>query len=116
LQIVEGSPACSLVKAQVSNFVQNSKTIMTMLDELAKAHPFISCAPAIYRHALECSRCIYLVAVSIFKGALTLELARRDNDQKVLALIAKMCDMMSVFGLYAPVHPPPRAMTAHRIG
>jgi hypothetical protein len=44
------------------------------------------------------------VAVSIFKGALTLEVTRRDNDKKVLALNVKMCDMMSVLSLYVLIH------------
>jgi hypothetical protein len=47
VQSAEGSAAFSLVKEQVSNFAQNSKMIMVMLDELAKAHPFISSAPVV---------------------------------------------------------------------
>ena len=31
----------SVVKDQVSNFVQHSKVLMNVLDEVGKAHPFI---------------------------------------------------------------------------
>ncbi|KAH9847166.1 hypothetical protein C2E23DRAFT_742357 [Lenzites betulinus] len=73
--------AFSLVKEDVLNFVDNSKMLMSALDEVAKLHPFIQ------------------VAVSLFKAALTLELTRRENDDKVLALNATMCDMMSILTL-----------------
>ncbi|KAI0646024.1 hypothetical protein C8Q79DRAFT_730049 [Trametes meyenii] len=68
----------SLIKEEVINFADTSKALMTVLDEVAKLHPFIQ------------------VAVSLFKTALTLELTRRENDEKVIALNATMCDMMSV--------------------
>ncbi|RPD68335.1 hypothetical protein L226DRAFT_346944 [Lentinus tigrinus ALCF2SS1-7] len=71
----------SIVKDQVSNFAQNSKVLMNVLDELGKAHPFIQ------------------IAVSIFKAALTLELTRRENDEKVIALNLTMCDMMETLKL-----------------
>ncbi|KAI0630036.1 hypothetical protein C8Q77DRAFT_236077 [Trametes polyzona] len=70
--------AFSLVKTQVVNFAENSRILMAALDEVAKIHPFIQ------------------VAVSLFKAALTLELTRRENDEKVLALNSTMCDMMSI--------------------
>ncbi|KAI0369608.1 hypothetical protein BV20DRAFT_945606 [Pilatotrama ljubarskyi] len=73
--------AFSLVKDHVVNFAENSKILMSALDEVAKIHPFIQ------------------VAVSLFKAALTLELTRRQNDDKVLALNATMCDMMSILTL-----------------
>ncbi|KAI0665852.1 hypothetical protein C8Q78DRAFT_1083428 [Trametes maxima] len=68
----------SLIKDEVINFADTSRALMTVLDEVAKLHPFIQ------------------VAVSLFKTALTLELTRRENDEKVIALNATMCDMMSV--------------------
>jgi hypothetical protein len=37
-----------------------------------------------------------LVAVLAFKAVVTLELKRRDNDQKIIALQVKMQDMMSI--------------------
>jgi hypothetical protein len=35
----------------------------------------------------------------VFKAAITLELNRRDNDQKVITLNVTMCDMMQVMTL-----------------
>ena len=40
------------------------------------------------------------VAVSLFKAGLTLELTRRENDDKVIALNLTMCDMMQVLTMY----------------
>jgi len=40
-----------------------------------------------------------VVAVSAFKAAITLELNRRENDQKVITLNVAMCDMMQVMVL-----------------
>ncbi len=40
------------------------------------------------------------MAVSLFKAAVMLEIRRRENDEKVLALNVAMYDMMSVMGLY----------------
>ncbi|RPD69596.1 hypothetical protein L226DRAFT_575426 [Lentinus tigrinus ALCF2SS1-7] len=75
----------SIVKDQVSNFAQNSKVLMNVLDELGKAHPFIQ------------------IAVSVFKAGLTLELTRRENDEKVIALNLTMCDMMETLKLLEQV-------------
>ncbi|RPD72434.1 hypothetical protein L226DRAFT_154051 [Lentinus tigrinus ALCF2SS1-7] len=77
--------ALSFVKDQVGNFVQHSKVLMNVLDELGKAHPFIQ------------------IAVSIFKAGLTLELTRRENDDKVIALNLTMCDMMQTLTLLKQV-------------
>ncbi|RPD68326.1 hypothetical protein L226DRAFT_527321 [Lentinus tigrinus ALCF2SS1-7] len=77
--------ALGFVKDQVSNFAQNSKVLMNALDELGKAHPFIQ------------------IAVSIFKAGLTLELTRRENDEKVIALNLTMCDMMETLKLLKQV-------------
>jgi hypothetical protein len=38
----------------------------------------------------------HTVAVLAFKGVISLELKRRDNDQKVIALKLQMQDMMAV--------------------
>ncbi|KAF5347531.1 hypothetical protein D9758_014525 [Tetrapyrgos nigripes] len=70
------SDAFSLVKDGISNFEENSKLLISVLDEVAKVHPFIQ------------------VAVSVFKAGLNLELTRRENDDKVLTLNLTMCDMM----------------------
>ncbi|KAF9041886.1 hypothetical protein BDZ89DRAFT_1059909 [Hymenopellis radicata] len=75
------SATFSIVKDQISSFTDNSKILMSVLDEVAKAHPFIQ------------------VAVSLFKAAVMLEIRRRENDDKVLALNLAMYDMMSVMRL-----------------
>ncbi len=90
--------AFTFVKDQVSNFVQHSKVLMKVLDEVGKAHPFIQgefdgVAP---RSAAD----FRAVAVSLFKAGLTLELTRRENDDKVVALNLTMCDMMQTLTLY----------------
>ncbi|EGO19294.1 hypothetical protein SERLADRAFT_358650, partial [Serpula lacrymans var. lacrymans S7.9] len=51
---------------------------MKMLDEVSKVHPFVA------------------VAVLAFKAVVTLELKRRDNDKKVIALKMGMKDMMVI--------------------
>jgi hypothetical protein len=38
-----------------------------------------------------------IVVVLAFKAVVTLELKRRDNDKKVIALKMEMADMMSIF-------------------
>ena len=89
------------VKEQVSQFVENSKALVGLLDEVGKAHPFIlrmSLLSSLF--SLLCSAdAYYVVAVSAFKAAITLELNRRENDQKVITLNVTMCDMMQVMTL-----------------
>ncbi|KAF9220899.1 hypothetical protein BS17DRAFT_820097 [Gyrodon lividus] len=62
----------------IRTFGESSKVIMKILDEVAKVHPFVG------------------VAVLAFKAVVTLELKRRDNDKKVIALKVEMKDMMSI--------------------
>jgi len=38
-------------------------------------------------------------AVALFKASIQLELTRRQNDEKVIALNITMCDMMAVLKL-----------------
>ncbi|KAH9950246.1 hypothetical protein B0H21DRAFT_819379 [Amylocystis lapponica] len=52
--------------------------LMRMLDEVAKVHPFIG------------------VAVLAFKAVYTLEMKRRANDKKIVALYVEMKDMLMV--------------------
>ncbi|KAJ3809510.1 hypothetical protein F5876DRAFT_43739 [Lentinula aff. lateritia] len=52
---------------------------MSVLDDVRKIHPVVD------------------VVVLAFKAVVTLELKRRDNDQKVLVLQVKMQDMMEIF-------------------
>ncbi|KAL0577439.1 hypothetical protein V5O48_004549 [Marasmius crinis-equi] len=68
----------SVIKEQVSNFAEDCKFLVIVLDEIGKVHPFIQ------------------AAVAVFKTGVQLELTRRENDDRVLALYATMRDMMSV--------------------
>jgi hypothetical protein len=116
VQPAESSAAFSLVEDQVGDFAGNSKVLMAVLNEVRKAHPCVSGAPTFRPLAFVFLCRLHPAVISIFMGALTLELARRHNDKKVLALITKMCDMMSVIASYALIHLPPRKMTEYRIG
>ncbi|KDR69994.1 hypothetical protein GALMADRAFT_145041 [Galerina marginata CBS 339.88] len=77
----------SVVKGEIGNFVQSSDGLMKALDEVGKLHPFI------------------MIAVIPFKAALSLELKRRENNKKVLALIIQMSSMMETLELLAPIKP-----------
>ncbi len=41
IQDLAGSAAFNIVKEQVSHFVENSKVLVGLLDEVGKAHPFV---------------------------------------------------------------------------
>ncbi|KAK0239406.1 hypothetical protein EDD85DRAFT_766418 [Armillaria nabsnona] len=66
----------NLIQSQLSGWKAVSSTLVAALDELQKIHPFIS------------------VAVLPFKAALHLELKRRENDTKIIALHFMMKEMM----------------------
>jgi len=85
----------------VSRFAENSRVLVGLLDEVGKAHPFIlrtSLLSSLFP-LLSNAGTYYVVAVSAFKAAITLELNRRENDQKVITLNVTMCDMMQVMTL-----------------
>ncbi|KAH7909808.1 hypothetical protein BJ138DRAFT_1010091 [Hygrophoropsis aurantiaca] len=77
-EIAKGNVNIKAVEDHIRNFAESSKVLMKMLDEVAKVHPFIG------------------VAVLAFKAVVTLELKRRENDRKVIALKVEMKEMMSV--------------------
>ncbi|TRM70535.1 hypothetical protein BD626DRAFT_391201 [Schizophyllum amplum] len=62
---------------QVEYFAESSAVLMKALDEISSIHPFIK------------------VAVMAFKAVIALELKRRENNHKVIALNIQMQDMMS---------------------
>ena len=86
-----------IVKDQVSNFAENSKMLLGVLDEIGKAHPFIQgqFSRALFA-PIDCRGLLSLAAVVIFKAAIQLEVTRRENDDRVVTLNITMCDMMSV--------------------
>ncbi|KAF8882715.1 hypothetical protein BD779DRAFT_1674867 [Infundibulicybe gibba] len=62
----------------IDRFAETSKVIIKGLDALAQVHPFIG------------------AAVVAFKSVVTLDMTRRDNNKKVLAIKVDMQDMMSM--------------------
>ena len=100
VQNVAASAAFNVVKEKVSHFAENSKLLCSALDEIGKAHPFIlSIPPPPLCSLLSSTDLCCVVAVSVFKAAINLELTREENDQKIIALNATMCDMMQVLTL-----------------
>ena len=101
IQDLAESAAYNIVKEQVSHFGENSKILVGSLDEVGKVHPFILSMTLLSPvcSLLPGADVCYSVAVSVFKVAITLELNRRDNDQKVVTLNVAMCDMMQVMTL-----------------
>ncbi|KAJ7719201.1 hypothetical protein B0H16DRAFT_1432905 [Mycena metata] len=62
----------------VSKFAENSAVIMKGLDAVKQVHPFIG------------------VVVIAFQAAIELELTRRENDKKIIALKTEMMEMMEI--------------------
>jgi hypothetical protein len=97
-QIAEASASIDskALEDGLHGFLEGVQVLMKGLDEVAKLHPFVG--GTLNCHL--CPKCIKLifciVAVLAFKAVVTLELKRRANDKKVIALNAEMGDMMSV--------------------
>ncbi|KAJ7192237.1 hypothetical protein GGX14DRAFT_480287 [Mycena pura] len=66
------------IEDKLNRFAETSKVIMQGLDILGKLHPFLG------------------VAVLAFKGVVALDLARRQNNKKVIAIQVQMQDMIVV--------------------
>lgn len=67
------------------------RVLLNSLEHLAKVHPFLA------------------VAVIPFKAVVALEVKRRENDRRVLVVIAQMADMLSHLGALSEA---PTASTA----
>jgi len=71
---------------------------MKALDEISQIHPFIAgnyCRTFDISGSPQNDMPNYTVTVLAFKAVITLELKRRENDQKIVAIKLKMKDMMS---------------------
>lgn len=95
----------SLAKEHVDvvSWAESSKVLMRALDDLGKIHPFVTGALEYYVVHLALPLLMVLlhkVAVLAFKAVVTLELKRRENDKKVIALNMLMKDMLSTLLLY----------------
>ncbi|KAH9171872.1 hypothetical protein EDB89DRAFT_2070428 [Lactarius sanguifluus] len=74
-----------VVKEGIDHFFEGMPIFMNALDAVADLHPFIG------------------VVVMAFKTVYTLELKRRDNEKKIIALYVEMKDMMGVLLLLKDV-------------
>ncbi|KAJ6530320.1 hypothetical protein B0H19DRAFT_482579 [Mycena capillaripes] len=72
----------------ITTFAETSKVLMKGLDVLGQLHPFVG------------------VAVLAFKLVITLDITRRDNNKKVLAVKIQMQDMMTVLFQLRDMHDP----------
>ncbi|KAI9464112.1 hypothetical protein BJY52DRAFT_1221492 [Lactarius psammicola] len=91
-EAVEQSDLGKVVKEGIDHFFEGMPIFMSALDAVADLHPFIGGAsisfPLLSWH---------------FKTVYTLELKRRDNEKKIIALYVEMRDMMGVLLLLRDV-------------
>ena len=88
MALVDTPQIAEAIEKGVNAFMEAVPVLMKALDEVAKVHPFISGMgePALnVRVAFD----DLLVAVLAFKAVYTLELKRRSNDKRVIALYAE---------------------------
>ena len=83
--LVNTTQIADTIEKGVNAFMEAVPVLMKALDEVAKVHPFIS---GMDGSALEMQVLTdgLLVAVLAFKAVYTLELKRRSNDKRVIAL------------------------------
>ncbi|KAK1231089.1 hypothetical protein PQX77_005806 [Marasmius sp. AFHP31] len=68
----------SKIKSKINSFAESSEILLKILEDVQGIHPFIG------------------VAVIAFKAVISLELKRRENDDKVMFLLVKIQDMMGI--------------------
>ncbi|KAI0038795.1 hypothetical protein FA95DRAFT_1551039, partial [Auriscalpium vulgare] len=78
VSVVEKTDIVQDIEKGIDRFFEGMPVFMNALDAVAELHPFIA------------------VAVMAFKTVYTLEVKRRDNEKKVIALYVQMKDMMGV--------------------
>ncbi|KAI0040172.1 hypothetical protein FA95DRAFT_1550018 [Auriscalpium vulgare] len=76
--VFEDTGIAQHIEDGIDHFFEGMPVFMNALDAVADVHPFIA------------------VAVMAFKTVYTLEVTRRDNEKKVIALYVEMKDMMAV--------------------
>ena len=88
MALVDTLQITDAIEKGVNVFMETVPVLMKALDEVAKVHPFISGTgePALHMQTLINGR---LVAVLAFKAVYTLEVKRRSNDKRVIALYAE---------------------------
>lgn len=83
------------IENAISTFTESAKVVMKGLDALGQVHPFIG-GMSRNRSRQSYASTNIPVAVVAFKLVVTLDLTRRENNAKVLALRVQMQDMMCV--------------------
>lgn len=88
MALVDTLQITDAIEKGVNVFMETVPVLMKALDEVAKVHPFISGTgePVLHMQTLINGR---LVAVLAFKAVYTLEVKRRSNDKRVIALYAE---------------------------
>ena len=89
IEVLANTPQIAdAIEKSVNTFMEAVPTLMKALDEVAKVHPFIS---GMCESVLSTCASIdgSLVAVLAFKAVYTLEVKRRSNDKRVIALYAE---------------------------
>ncbi|CAK5271410.1 unnamed protein product [Mycena citricolor] len=76
------------IEATIARFAETSAVIMKGLDALGAVHPFVG------------------VAVTAFKLVISLDITRRQNNKKVLAVKLQMQDLMTVLFQLLPMRDP----------
>lgn len=93
-------PEVSLVERDIDVFKDTCDVLVAALDEAGKVHPFVLGESLVLSCLISSlTRRYATAAVVAFKAALSLEVARRDNDRKILALYVRMKDMMSTLSV-----------------
>jgi len=102
--VVQGftkSTTFDVIKKEASHFAEHSESLIRLLDHAAGIHPFIqgvSLLPSL-SSLLSSADAYCVVAVDVFKIAITLAVDKHANDQKLTTLHVMMCDMMEVMTL-----------------
>lgn len=85
------------IVACTSGFLDENPWFMSILDDVARIHPFVSGKAAFFRGVRGyCCTHHPLVVVIAFKACYNMEVTRRQNDKRVIALLQEMKDMMEV--------------------
>lgn len=80
---------------KVNRFAETNDVLMKALDEVAHVHPFINGERRDSRVNRTKIDIMLLVAIVTFKAVVTLEMDRRDNDQRIIILYVKMQETMA---------------------
>lgn len=91
----------------LNGFSERGKTIVKGLQSLGQIHPFVGGEFSAYfflKGWIAETRPVYVVAVGAFVLVITLDMTRRENDKKVIAVKMKMQELMLVFFEYVPSH------------